>query len=61
MLAGDSVTTTITYTLRLPQGRLYDPLPYRLTNADYSDGISFAYTYNSVGNRLTEQINNTGG
>jgi len=39
------VTTTITYT--------YDPL-YRLTAADYDDGTYFHYTYDAVGNRLTE-------
>jgi RHS repeat-associated protein len=31
----------------------YDPL-YRLTAADYSNGRYFHYTYDSVGNRLTE-------
>jgi RHS repeat-associated protein len=31
----------------------YDPLN-RLTDADYSDGTYFDYTYDSVGNRLTE-------
>ena len=31
----------------------YDPL-YRLTGADYSDGSYFHYTYDAVGNRLTE-------
>jgi RHS repeat-associated protein len=39
------ITTTITYT--------YDPL-YRLAAADYSDGGYFHYTYDAVGNRLTE-------
>jgi RHS repeat-associated protein len=39
-------TITITYA--------YDSL-YRLTAADYSDGIYFHYTYDSTGNRLTEQ------
>jgi YD repeat-containing protein len=29
---------------------------YRLTRADYSDGRSFAYTYDSVGNRLTQEV-----
>jgi len=37
--------TTITCT--------YDPL-YRLTAADYSGGLSLQYTYDAVGNRLTE-------
>jgi RHS repeat-associated protein len=40
------VNTTIAYA--------YDPL-YRLTAADYSDGKLFHYTYDSVGNRLTQQ------
>jgi len=40
-----SSPVTITYT--------YDPL-YRLTNTAYSDGTSFAYTYDAVGNRLTQ-------
>ncbi|MCS7001096.1 MAG: RHS repeat-associated core domain-containing protein, partial [Candidatus Kapabacteria bacterium] len=31
----------------------YDPL-YRLRRADYSDGRYFAYTYDAVGNRLTQ-------
>jgi YD repeat-containing protein len=31
----------------------YDPL-YRLTSADYSTGDSYQYTYDAVGNRLTE-------
>jgi RHS repeat-associated protein len=39
------MNTTITYT--------YDPL-YRLTAADYSDGTYFHYTYDAVGNRLSE-------
>jgi len=38
-------TTTITYD--------YDAL-YRLTAADYSSGELFYYTYDAVGNRLTE-------
>ena len=41
---GEMTTTVITYT--------YDAL-YRLTNATYSDGTSFQYTYDAVGNRLT--------
>ncbi|MGD8848664.1 MAG: RHS repeat-associated core domain-containing protein [Anaerolineales bacterium] len=41
-----STTTTIDYT--------YDPLN-RLTAADYSTGEFFHYTYDAVGNRLTEQ------
>ena len=32
-----------------------DPL-YRLTNADYSTGNDYNYTYDAVGNRLTQQI-----
>ncbi|MBI3242750.1 MAG: hypothetical protein HYZ49_10705 [Chloroflexi bacterium] len=35
--------------------RLGDNL-YRLTRADYDDGRSFAYTYDSVGNRLTQEV-----
>jgi YD repeat-containing protein len=31
----------------------YDPL-YRLTAADYDDGTFFHYTYDAVGNRLTQ-------
>jgi len=42
---GGEVTTTITYT--------YDSL-YRLTNATYSTGDVFTYTYDAVGNRLTQ-------
>ncbi len=38
-------TVTITY--------VYDPL-YRLMEANYSDGRYFHYTYDSVGNRLSE-------
>jgi len=38
---------SITYT--------YDPL-YRLTATDYDDGTYFHYTYDRVGNRLTESI-----
>ncbi len=38
-------TVSITY--------LYDPL-HRLTQADYSSGLYFHYTYDSNGNRLTE-------
>ena len=40
-----TVTTIISYA--------YDPL-YRLTEANYSDGRYFRYTYDAVGNRLTE-------
>ena len=40
------VTTTINY--------VYDPL-YRLKEANYSDGRYFRYTYDSVGNRLSEE------
>jgi RHS repeat-associated protein len=43
LTAGEAIT--ITYT--------YDPL-YRLTGADYSDGAYFRYTYDAVGNRLTQ-------
>ncbi len=43
--AGDLATHTITYT--------YDPLN-RLTSAYYADGSYFVYTYDAVGNRLTE-------
>jgi len=32
----------------------YDPL-YRLTGADYSNGDGYAYTYDAVGNRLTQE------
>ena len=39
------MTTTIDYA--------YDPL-YRLTSADNSTGPFFHYTYDSVGNRLTQ-------
>jgi YD repeat-containing protein len=31
----------------------YDPL-YRLTAANYSNGLAFNYTYDAVGNRLTQ-------
>ncbi len=40
-----SVTNVITYT--------YDPLN-RLTAADYDNGVYFHYTYDPVGNRLTQ-------
>ena len=40
-------TITITYT--------YDPL-YRSVAADYSDGEYFHYTYDAVGNRLTQEM-----
>jgi YD repeat-containing protein len=40
------VNVTIDYT--------YDPL-YRLTEADYSTGEYFWYTYDAVGNRLTQE------
>jgi hypothetical protein len=46
-IAGGTVTTTITYT--------YDSL-YRLTQADYSTGEYFIYSYDAVGNRLTQTI-----
>ncbi len=50
---GQSAPTnvTINYT--------YDPL-YRLTAADYSDGKYFHYTYDAVGNRLTQDANPAG-
>jgi RHS repeat-associated protein len=50
---GQSAATnvTINYT--------YDPL-YRLTAADYSDGKYFHYTYDAVGNRLTQDANPSG-
>jgi RHS repeat-associated protein len=50
---GQSAPTkvTINYT--------YDPL-YRLTAADYSDGKYFHYTYDAVGNRLTQDANLAG-
>jgi YD repeat-containing protein len=41
----DPQTTVIHYT--------YDPL-YRLTQASYSTSQNFTYTYDAVGNRLTE-------
>jgi len=37
----------------------YEPL-YRLTAADYSDGKYFHYTYDAVGNRLTQAANPSG-
>ncbi len=43
--------TTINYT--------YDPL-YRLTEANYSNGGYYHYTYDSVGNRLTQEKSITG-
>lgn len=43
---GISTTTTISYT--------YDSLS-RLAGADYSSGIFYHYTYDSVGNRLSEE------
>jgi RHS repeat-associated protein len=33
----------------------YDNL-YRLTAADYTDGVYFQYTYDATGNRLTEEV-----
>ena len=44
--SGGTSLVTITYG--------YDPL-YRLTNATYTNGTVFTYTYDSVGNRLTQQ------
>jgi RHS repeat-associated protein len=43
--ATPTTTTTITYT--------YDPL-YRLKRADYNDGSYFEFTYDPVGNRLSQ-------
>ncbi len=43
--AGEATQTTISYT--------YDSL-YRLTDAVYSNGFEFHYTYDAVGNRLTQ-------
>ena len=43
---GDLVTTVITYT--------YDSL-YRLTAADYDNSFYFHYTYDAVGNRLSQE------
>jgi RHS repeat-associated protein len=42
--------TTIAYT--------YDPLS-RLTHADYSNATDYAYTYDTVGNRLTQAVGTT--
>lgn len=42
---GESISRTITYD--------YDPL-YRLTSASSNDGDLFQYTYDAMGNRLTE-------
>jgi hypothetical protein len=42
-----TVTRVITYD--------YDPL-YRLTEADYSTSEFFSYTYDAVGNRLTQMV-----
>jgi RHS repeat-associated protein len=44
--AGEVVTRVIDYS--------YDPL-YRLTAADYDDGTFFHYTYDAVGNRITQE------
>jgi RHS repeat-associated protein/uncharacterized repeat protein (TIGR01451 family) len=51
------VVTTIYTTSTRVISYTYDPL-YRLTDADYSSGESFAYTYDAVGNRqaLTETL-----
>jgi RHS repeat-associated protein len=46
-IGGGLVTTTVTY--------LYDSL-YRLKQADYSTGEYFIYSYDAVGNRLTQTI-----
>jgi RHS repeat-associated protein len=43
--AGEAVTRVIDYS--------YDPR-YRLTAADYDDGTFFHYTYDAVGNRITQ-------
>jgi RHS repeat-associated protein len=48
LLQTENITTTINYS--------YDPL-YRLTAADYDDGTFFHYTYDAVGNRLTQTTN----
>lgn len=40
------IERTITY--------VYDPL-YRLTEANYDDGLYFLYEYDAVGNRLSEE------
>jgi YD repeat-containing protein len=45
LLQTEMITTTINYS--------YDPLN-RLTAADYDDGTFFHYTYDAVGNRLTQ-------
>ncbi len=37
----------------------YDPLN-RLTDADYSTGLSYAYTYDQVGNRLSQETTASG-
>jgi RHS repeat-associated protein len=47
---GGVSAATINYT--------YDPL-YRLTNANYSTGTVFTYTYDAVGNRLSQTITST--
>jgi RHS repeat-associated protein len=47
LAAAQSTSVTITY--------VYDPL-YRLKQANYSDGRSFAYTYDAVGNRLSQTV-----
>ncbi|HLE27038.1 MAG TPA: choice-of-anchor Q domain-containing protein, partial [Anaerolineales bacterium] len=44
------VTTTTTVTITYA----YDKL-YRLTSAQYTNGTVFTYTYDAVGNRLTQQ------
>jgi RHS repeat-associated protein len=57
----DTLTPTLTALPTLPavpSGQItidydYDPL-YRLTSADYSTGDYYHYTYDSVGNRLSE-------
>ncbi len=45
-LSGEPVTRVMTY--------IYDPLN-RMTRADYNNGVYFHYTYDAVGNRLTEE------
>jgi RHS repeat-associated protein len=47
-IPGGTVVTDVTI------GYTYDPI-YRLTAADYSTGEFFHYTYDAVGNRLTQE------
>jgi len=55
--------TSVTLTIPGGAGNLvidygYDPLG-RLTSADYSDDTSYAYTYDAVGNRMTQDASGT--